>query len=242
MDVNRYLSQIVLKDIFPKGQKIISESSIIVIGVGGTGSAIAEMLVRMGVGKVTIVDDDRVEISNLNRQSLYDEDDLGMEKVIAAKNHLEAINSDVEIVAVNKRLDHVNARDYLAGNNVIMDGTDNYGSRGIINEYSIRLEIPWVFSAVEGYYGYVKAVIPRKTSCLACIGYPLKGESIPCSQTGVLPSAVHTVSSFASTLALRIILGMEVNGELIFIDAWNQSLQKMYLDINPECQVCGVKR
>ncbi len=242
MDINRYLSQIVLKDIFPQGQRKISESAAIIVGVGGTGSAIAEILARMGVGKITIMDDDRVEISNLNRQSLYTEEDVGEYKVSAAKGHLEEINSDVEIVAINNRLESKNASFHFPGNDVILDGTDNYGSRGIINEFSVKLGIPWVFSAVEGYYGYVKAIIPGKTSCLSCIGYPLEGESIPCTQTGVLPSAVHTVSSLASTIALKIILGIEEKGELIFIDAWKQSIQKLLLEINPECEVCGVKK
>lgn len=240
MKMDRYISQMVLKDIFPAGQKKINESSVVIVGAGGTGSVISELLVRSGVGIITIMDDDEVELSNLNRQSLYNESDIGKKKAIVAKEHLAKINSEVEVIAVTERLTRDNVIKYFTGKNLIMDGTDNYGARGVINESSVKLGIPWIFTAVEGHYGYVKAIIPFKTSCLACIGYPLNGESIPCTQTGVLPSSVHVVASIASTLALKVLLDKEVDGDLVFLDAWNPLIQKINLPRNNACRVCGV--
>ncbi len=242
MDLNRYLSQIVMPEIFPKGQRKISESSVIVVGVGGTGSVISELLVRLGIGKLSIIDPDVVEISNLNRQSLYDEKDVGRKKVFAALEHLHSINSDVKIIPYDEKLTRDNAQTRFAGTDVIMDGTDNYGARGIINEFSVKMNIPWVFTAVEGYYGYVKIIIPHKTSCLACMGYPLSGESIPCTQSGVMPITVFAVSAFAVSLAVKAILGNEVTGELNFVSTKDISIQKVMVDINPDCRVCGVRR
>ena len=239
MGMERYLSQVALKEIFPSGQKKIESASVVVIGMGGTGSSIAEMMVRMGVRDIKIVDDDIIEDSNLNRQAMYKESDIGLKKVDVAKAELLKINENANVDSIDQRLTFGNAEGILAKSTLIMDGTDNYNARSVINAVSYKLGIPWVFTAVEGTFGYVKAIIPGKTSCLSCFGYPDKGEAVSCTVQGVLPSAVRTVSSIAVTTAMKIILGNEKSGDLIYIDVWTPRMETMPIPRNEYCNVCG---
>ena len=239
MGMERYLSQVALKEIFPSGQKKIESASVVVIGMGGTGSSIAEMMVRMGVRDIKIVDDDIIEDSNLNRQAMYKESDIGLKKVDVAKPELLRINENANVDSIDQRLTFGNAEGILAKSTLIMDGTDNYNARSVINAVSYKLGIPWVFTAVEGTFGYVKAIIPGKTSCLSCFGYPDKGEAVSCTVQGVLPSAVRTVSSIAVTTAMKIILGNEKSGDLIYIDVWTPRMETMPIPRNEYCNVCG---
>ena len=239
MVLEKYLSQIAVKEIFPEGQKIIESSSVVVIGMGGTGSSISEILVRMGVQKITIVDNDTIEASNLNRQSLYMESDIGLKKVDVAKEQLVRMNENVTVNAIDQKLNFLNAEEILAGGDIIMDGTDNYSARNVINTTAFRLKKSWVFSAVEGTYGYVKAIIPGRTSCLSCFGYPDKGEAISCTIQGVIPSAVKAISSIAATTAIKVLIKSEQNGDLIYFDSWKPSLEVMPIPRNEKCKVCG---
>ncbi|MCL4447952.1 MAG: HesA/MoeB/ThiF family protein [Thermoplasmatales archaeon] len=242
MEMERYLSQVAIKEIFPAGQKIIESSSVAVIGMGGTGSSIAEMMVRMGVKKVTIVDDDTIETSNLNRQAMYGEGDIGLKKVDVAKMKLLRINPGAEVNAIDKKLDFVNADSILSFADLIIDGTDNYDARNVINVVSFRLKKPWIFSAVEGTYGYVKAIVPGRTSCLSCFGYPEKGAGVSCTIQGVLPSAVRAISALAVTTALKVMEGKELSGDLVYLDVWKPSMEILPIARNEECKVCGEKR
>ncbi|MGC8563054.1 MAG: HesA/MoeB/ThiF family protein [Thermoplasmata archaeon] len=242
MSMERYLSQVALREIFPSGQKKIESASVVVVGMGGTGSSIAEMMVRMGVKNIKIVDNDIIENSNLNRQAMYKESDIGLKKVDVAKAELLKINENASVDAIDQRLTFVNAESILENSTLIMDGTDNYNTRNVINVVSYRLKIPWVFTAVEGTFGYVKAIIPGKTSCLSCFGYPDKGEGISCTIQGVLPSAVRAVSSIAVTTALKMILGNETSGDLVYIDVWTPRMETMPIPRNEKCNVCGEKK
>ncbi len=239
MAMERYLSQISVREIFPAGQKLIESSSVVVVGMGGTGSAIAEILVRMGVRSVTIVDDDIVENSNLNRQAMYKESDIGLKKVDVAKAELLRINGEVSVNPIDQRLTFQNAEPILSQGDIIMDGTDNYDARNVINVVSFKLKKPWIFSAAEGTYGYVKAVIPGSTSCLSCFGYPNEGSGVACTAQGVIPSAVRAIASMAVTTALKVILKKEVAGELLYIDVWKPSMDVMNIPRNEDCKVCG---
>ena len=239
MEVERYLSQVAVREIFPSGQKIIESSSIVVVGMGGTGSAIAEMMARMGIRKITIVDDDTIEVSNLNRQALYKENDIGLKKVDVAKVELLKINNDVEVNAIDQRLTHYNAEEILSEGDIILDGTDNYNARGVMNGASFKLKKPWIFTAVEGTVGYVKAIIPGKTSCLSCFGYPDQGEGISCTVQGVIPSAVRAISSLAVTVALKVLMEREFSGDLVYMDVWKPTLETLPIPRNEGCKVCG---
>ncbi|MCL5681198.1 MAG: HesA/MoeB/ThiF family protein [Candidatus Thermoplasmatota archaeon] len=238
MDLERYLSQISIKEIFPEGQRKIADTTVLVVGLGGTGSVMSELLVRMGIKKIILVDDDTVELSNLNRQSLYSENDVGELKVEAARRHLISINEHLEIEMIPERLDIDNGENIIKKSDIVLDGTDNYTSRGIINADCIKLETPWIFSAVEGTSGYVKAIIPRVTACLSCMNYPEEGEAVPCTVAGVLPSAVHSIGALASSIAIKTILGKE-SGNLYFFDVWKPLLESVSIERNKSCKTCG---
>ncbi|MEM3534342.1 MAG: HesA/MoeB/ThiF family protein [Thermoplasmatales archaeon] len=236
---DRYLSQLAVKEIFPSGQKKIEHGTIVVVGMGGIGTSIAEILTRMGIGKLVIIDDDYVELTNLNRQSLYGENDIGRKKVEVAARVLRSINSEVEIVPVDKRLTFENAPSLFSNADVITDATDNYDARGIINDVAFRLKKMWVFSAVEGTFGYVKAIIPGKTSCLACFGYPTSGPGISCTVQGVIGPAVKAISSIAASLAVKLLVEGDDDGALVYLDVWRKSFESMIIPKNPTCRVCG---
>ncbi len=238
--LDRYLTQISFPKLFPEGQRKIRSTSVAVVGVGGTGSHISELMVRMGFGKVKIVDHDTVELSNLNRQSLYDEEDIGRPKVYAAHEKLTKINREVEVIPVNLKVTEENADEILGDVNIIMDGTDSFGTRGVLNKFSIEKEKIFIFSAVEGSSGMAKAIIPGRTACLECIGYPTTGDSIPCSVNGLIPSVVEIAASISVTLAIKSILGY-AEDEIIVFDSWDFSLEKIKTKKNPHCEVCGFK-
>ncbi len=242
MVMDRYLSQIAVKEIFPAGQKVIESSSIVVVGVGGIGSAVAEMLVRMGIKNITIVDDDLIENSNLNRQAMFKESDIGLKKVDVARAELLRIDEEISINVIDQKLSFYNAEDILSQADIIMDGTDNYNARNVLNVVSFNLKKPWIFSAVEGTYGYVKAIIPGRTSCLSCFGYPDKGEGISCTIQGVIPSAVRAIASIAVTTAVKVLLEKEMTGDLLYLDVWKPSLEIMSIPRNDSCKVCGERR
>jgi adenylyltransferase/sulfurtransferase len=241
MELERYLSQVAVREIFPSGQKVIESSSVVVVGIGGTGSAMAEMMARMGIKKITIVDDDTIESSNLNRQAMYKESDIGLKKVDVAKAELLRINSDVEVNTIDQKLTLYNAEEILSEGDLTLDGTDNYNARGVINVSSFKLKKPWIFTAVEGTFGYVKAIIPGRTSCLSCFGYPDKGEGASCTVQGVIPSAVRAVSSLAVTVALKVLLKKEESGDLLYLDVWKPSFEILPISKNEECKICGKK-
>lgn len=240
METGRYLSQIAVNEIFPAGQRKMESASVVVIGMGGTGSAAAELLARMGIGRIIIVDNDTIEMSNLNRQALYKEKDIGLKKVTVAERELREINGSIEVEAVDQRLNFSNAVQIMSRGDLTIDGTDNFTARNVINRTSIALNKPWIFSAVEGTFGYVKAIIPGVTSCLSCMGYPTEGEGVACTAQGVVPTAVRLISSIATTLALRVLLGENVDGSLTYFDVWKQSLERVEIVRDEKCPVCGV--
>lgn len=235
----RYLSQVAVKEIFPSGQKKIDSSSAAIIGAGGTGSAVAEILTRMGLGSITLVDDDTVESSNLNRQSLYKEEDIGLKKIEVAKRELNLLNAGTKVMTYDERLNFSNAGRILDSTDLIVDGTDNYDARNVINVVSFKLGKPWIFSAVEGTYGYAKAIIPGKTSCLSCFGYPDRGAGVACTVQGVVPTAVRAIASLAASLALKLLIEGDASGDLIYMDVWKPSFEVMEIPKNEDCKVCG---
>ncbi|MEM0141376.1 MAG: HesA/MoeB/ThiF family protein [Thermoplasmatales archaeon] len=237
----RYLSQLAVKEIFPSGQKKIESGSIVIIGMGGIGTSVAEILTRMGVGRLIIVDDDVIELTNLNRQALYREEDIGKKKVDIASSILQSINSEVKIVAVHDRLTYERAPSLLSLGDIIVDATDNYDARGIINKVAFKLKKMWVFSAVEGTFGYVKAIIPGKTSCLACFGYPDSGPGISCTAQGVIGPAVRAISAMAASLAVKLLIEGDDDGSLTYIDVWRKHFESLPIPRNPSCKVCGGK-
>jgi len=228
--LKRYSRQILFSPIGNRGQNKLSESKVSIIGCGGLGSNISNNLVRAGIGFIRIIDKDKIELSNLQRQQLFDEADIEKElpKTIAAKNKLALINSDVKIEAIVDEVNENNIKKYIEDVDLVLDGTDNFKIRFIINEACVKNNIPWIFGAVAASSGMVCNIIPGSGFCLKSIfkELPANFEGLNSSNAGILNSAVNIISSIQTTEAIKILIGdldSLIKG-LIIIDIWNLSL------------------
>ncbi|MGC8609014.1 MAG: HesA/MoeB/ThiF family protein [Thermoplasmata archaeon] len=237
-DDYKYARQMALRVFDENDIKKIRNSKVLLVGLGGVGSLIADLFVRSGIGKLTVIDRDYVTSSNLYRQNLYTEDDIGDPKVTAAKRRLSKVNGDVEIEAINAAFDASNAYELVSAADLVMDGTDNLTSRLIINDACVKASKPWVMASAIEIYGQVKAIIPEKTSCFRCYftGEPFAQPT--CADVGVLSSDVTLVSSIAWTLGIKILTGKEVNGDLYNIDVWQSAIDDVRIDRRPDCESC----
>ena len=208
--MNRYEKQILYSEIGAKGQKLLLNSKVIIIGCGALGTVIANNLVRSGVGFIKIVDRDYIELSNLQRQMLFDEDDLenNIPKAIAASQKLKKINSTIQIESIVDDVNSKNIEDLCSGMDVILDATDNLQTRYLINDISIKLNIPWVYGGVIGSTGMVHTIIPHKTPCLRCMFPEIApaGSVETCDTAGVLNPITSIVASTESMEAIKILL------------------------------------
>ena len=239
----RYSWQILFQPIGIEGQKKLVNSRACVVGMGALGTVIANHLVRSGVGFVRFIDRDLVEFSNLQRQTLYNEEDAvdHLPKVIAAKNKLIKINSSVEIDAVIADLNLDNAEDLLTGFDVIIDGTDNFFTRYLINDVAVKHKIPWVHGAAVSSRGMFQLLFPGKTPCYRCLfpNVPL-GLGETCDTVGVLAPLTNIIGSFEAMEAIKILVGAETNPNLEQIDIWDNS--NLQMDVsqgrNENCPAC----
>jgi adenylyltransferase/sulfurtransferase len=246
---DRYFKQSLLSEIGSSGQEKLMGSSVVIAGCGALGTSIASSLVRSGVGRITIIDRDYIEYDNLPRQILFDEEDIerGLPKAVAAAEKLQRINSSAEIVPVVADLTSVNIEKLVAGADLIMDGTDNFETRFLINEVSDKLKIPWVYAGVVATYGMIFAVIPGKTPCLNCFikEIPEPGSSPTCDTAGVLGTAVTMVTSLEVTEGLKILTGNydSLIGKLIYADVWLGTFSSFDIKkVGGDCPVCDLHR
>jgi adenylyltransferase/sulfurtransferase len=244
--INRYSSQIVFPEIGKEGQRKIEKAKVTVIGCGALGCIISNNLVRAGIGKIKIVDRDLVEMTNLQRQILYDEEDVKnkIPKSIAAKRKLEKINSEVEIEAIVSDVNFKNIEELIKNCDIVLDGTDNFETRFLINDACLKYGIPWIYGAVIGAAGSTMTIIPEKTPCLRCIieEIPLPGTLPTCDTLGVLNTIPNVIASLQTTETLKIIVGEKnLNEDLITIDLWTNSFEKMKIERKKDCPSC-VKR
>lgn len=241
----RYFKQILLAEIGEEGQKRLYGASAVVVGCGALGTVIANTLVRSGVGRVTIVDRDFIELDNLHRQILFDEEDIrrGLPKAIAAADKLRRINSEITIEPVVADLTAENIEQIVRGADIVLDGTDNFETRFLINDACVKLGIPWIYAGVVATYGMSFTIIPGKTPCLRCfIGeLPGPGDSPTCDTVGVLGTAVNMVASVEATEGLMILMGKQdaLIRKLIYIDAWQGTWNIYELKKDSKrCPVC----
>ncbi len=244
---DRYRKQTLFAGLGESGQERLLRSTAVLVGCGALGSVIAESLVRAGVGTLRIIDRDFVELSNLQRQVLYDEDDVQqrLPKVIAAANKLRRINSDVRIEPHVLDLNHTSILELVQGADVILDGTDNFETRFLINDASIQLGIPWVHGGCVGSHGQTMTIFPGKTPCFRCLmpEAPGPGAGETCDTAGVIAPAVQVVASLEVVAALKILSGQPelVSPELTILDVWDGSFRHIKLEsLRPElCPCCG---
>jgi adenylyltransferase/sulfurtransferase len=217
-----------------------------ILGCGALGTAQANALVRAGVGTLRIVDRDFVEESNLQRQILYDEADARerIPKAIAAARKLRQINSEVEVEGVVEDVDNRNIEKLISGFQVILDATDNFEARYLLNDASVKLAIPWIYGAVVSSYATTLTVLPGKTACLACIfSSPHEGAFDTCDTVGVISPAVSWAAAVQVTEALKILLGreQELHGAMLAYDIWKNQFQEIRPRRDPQCRVCGAR-
>ncbi|MDG6928218.1 MAG: HesA/MoeB/ThiF family protein [Nitrososphaerota archaeon] len=239
----RYSRQIVLDYIGPEGQERLGRSTALVAGVGGLGSFSAMELARMGVGNLILVDRDVVSYSDLHRQVLYDERDVGLPKVEAARRKLSTINSEARIEVYGSSVNNVELMDRLVKkSDVIVDGMDNMAGRYTINSLSVRNGRPYVFAAAIGLYGNVSTIIPGKTPCLEEFYGGLDDSGLPkCATSGVHPSIVYMTASICAHEAVNLLVGKTpgLASKLALIDLRSLSLQYVDLKKSDSCPVCS---
>jgi len=228
---DRYAKQRLFSDIGSDGQKAIGRAHVMICGCGATGSVLAETLTRAGVGSMRIVDRDFVERSNLQRQILFDERDATERtpKAIAAAARLRAINSDIEIEPVVADVGPENIRSLVDRCDLILDGTDNFETRFLLNDLSLETSIPWIYCGVIGSHGQTMTILPHTTACLRCVieEPPDPGAVETCDTAGVIGPAVMAVASFAAADALKFLAGRteQIRPRLLAMDVWDGSLR-----------------
>ncbi len=230
-----------------EGQQRLTDSRVLLIGCGALGCVLADSLVRAGVGHLRIIDRDFVELSNLQRQILFDEQDVidHLPKVIAAERRLRRVNSEVTIESIVADVDCSNIEEFSNGVSLILDGTDNFEIRYLINDVSLERRIPWVFTGCTGSVGQVMPVFPHQTACLRCLmpSPPPPGSTETCDTAGVLGPAVNVVASLQAAIALKILTGHadDVERKLTIVDVWTGSFRQVdvsNLRENSKCPAC----
>jgi adenylyltransferase/sulfurtransferase len=239
----RYSRQILFREIGEAGQRRLLNSSAVLVGCGALGTAQAALLVRAGLGRLRIIDRDFVEPSNLHRQTLFDEADArdALPKAVAAERKLHALNSGVAVEGVVADLTPSNAKEFLKGFPLILDGTDNFETRFLLNDVAIQTCVPWIYSAVVASYGVTFTIRPDITACFACLlEAGAVGAEETCDTAGVLNSAAQLVASLAATEATKLLLGRgdALDDRLRAIDVWSGRWQAIHVARNRDCRVC----
>ncbi|MGN4941673.1 thiazole biosynthesis adenylyltransferase ThiF [Bacillus cereus group sp. MYBK104-1] len=242
---NRYSRQELFSPIGEEGQQKIREKHVLIIGAGALGSTNAEMFVRAGVGTVTIVDRDYVDWSNLQRQQLYAESDVenNLPKAVAAKKRLEEINSEVRVKALVQDVTAEELEELVTNVNVMIDATDNFETRFIVNDIAQKYSIPWIYGACVGSYGLSYTILPSKTPCLSCLlqSIPLGGAT--CDTAGIISPAVSLVVSHQVTEALKLLVEdyESLRDGLVSFDVWKNEYSCMNVQKlrKHNCPSCG---
>ena len=241
----KYSRQMLFTGIGREGQEKLLASSAVIVGCGAIGAAAAGLLVRAGVGRIRILDRDFVELSNLQRQTLFDESDAAqsLPKAVAAERKLKAINAGVGVEGVIADLSSKNAEELLSGFDIILDGTDNFETRYLVNDFSVKANRSWIYAAAVASYGLTLTIQPGITPCLACLletpGSP--GLEETCDTVGVLGPIVNLIASIEVAEALKLLVGNEqnLNRRLISCDVWSGRFQSVRVARNPNCRACA---
>jgi len=242
---DRYSRQVLFKEIGAEGQKKLAEARVVIAGCGATGSALASLLARSGVGTLRIIDRDYVETSNLQRQSLFGEEDArdSVPKAIAAARQIGRFNSQIAVEPQVADLIPANADSLLGGCDLILDGTDNFETRYLVNDYAVKNSVAWIYAAAVASYAVTLNILPGETACLACI-FPEspRGTVETCETAGILNSAVNLVTAIASAEALKFLVGAraKMRRTLLSWDVWNNERAELAA-IHPRagCRACG---
>ncbi|RYM06547.1 thiamine biosynthesis protein MoeB [Sporolactobacillus sp. THM7-7] len=244
----RYSRQILFSPIGEDGQRNLRKKHVLLVGAGALGSANADILVRAGVGQLTIVDRDYVEWSNLQRQQLYTEEDAReqLPKAVAAKNHLNAINPEVSVHACVLDAAAADLEELAEDKDLIVDATDNFETRGVINDLSQKLTVPWIYGACVGSFGMSFTVIPGKTPCMHCLWKAIPLTGLTCETGGIIAPAVQMVAAHQTAEALKILVEDwdSIRQTFVTFDLWHNQYQSMNVTKakREDCLSCGKER
>lgn len=245
----RYSRQILFSGIGEDGQRQLLQSRALIVGCGALGSAQAESLARAGVGKLRIVDRDFVEASNLQRQTMFTEHDAAerIPKAVAAASHIREINSEIEVEPEIADVNYSNIERFVSGCAVVLDGTDNFATRYLINDACVKHEINWIYGAAVGSYGVTMTVRPHQTPCLRCVfeAAPPAGSAPTCDTAGVIMPIISVVAAVQVTEALKLLTGQteSLHRSLMQFDVWRNEWRKINPGPpSPHCPTCGLGR
>jgi adenylyltransferase/sulfurtransferase len=254
-DLARYHRQIIFPGFGQSSQERLLAATVVIAGCGATGTALSNLLVRAGVGHVRIIDRDYIELNNLQRQILFDEDDIAanLPKAEAAARKLRRINSSVTVEGIVADLNPGNVLDLIGDADLVIDGTDNFSTRFLLNDACLSLGKPWVYTGVIASYGMTATLIPdgavaklpgsrQATGCLRCFlpELPAPGTTPTCDTAGVIGPGVALLTAVASAEAMKLLSGQgELNPGIIHMDVWSHDYEKFILVRNPDCPACG---
>ncbi len=245
-DDSRYSRQILFPGIGPAGQALLARAHVAIVGVGATGAAAASLLARAGVGTLTLIDRDFVEPSNLQRQVLFDEADAAaaLPKAIAAARKIALFNSHITTIPLITDLIPANIHTHLAPAHLILDGTDNFETRYLLNDYAVQQAKPWMYAAALGAYAATMTILPGLTACLACLfPTPPSGPVDTCDTAGILASAVNLAASIQVAEALKLLTNQPnlIRRTLFSMDLWTSRHSEISTAApTPDCPVCGL--
>lgn len=237
--ISRYERHIILPEIGEEGQQKLSSAKAVVVGAGGLGSAVLYYLASAGIGHIKIIDSDIVEITNLNRQFIHFESDIGREKSLSAKEKLQQYNHEISISSVTVRLNDENIQEYLSGYDVVVSCVDNKPTRYLLNSSCVKSGIPLIDGGVRGFEGYTLTVLPGVTPCYHCI-FPVPDKST--AVTGVLGATAGVIGSMMAVQTIKVLLGIRMDSYFHYIDLFSFNIIPMQAQRNPDCPVCNSHR
>lgn len=243
-ELDRYARHIMLREIGGPGQKKLRKTKVLVVGAGGLGAPVLQYLAAAGVGTIGVIDDDTVSLSNLQRQVLFDEGQLGKPKVFAAQQRLKLLNPFVTVLPYNRRLTADIAEDLFTEYDLVLDGTDSFAARQIINAACAATKTPLVWGAISQWEGQVTVFDPASGApCFQCVfpKPPAEGQAPTCAEAGVVGALPGVIGSLMATEAIKLITGAGtvLKGELLIFDALEGQTRKIRIKRDPGCEVCG---
>jgi len=242
--LDRYSRQTLFGPIGKEGQQQLLASSVAIIGCGALGTILANNLCRAGIGRMVIADRDYIELNNLQRQILFDEDDIArrLPKAIAAAERLRRVNSEIKIEALVEDINADGIESLVQSVDLVLDATDNFETRYLLNDVSVKYARPWIYSGVIASYGVTMNIIPGDTPCLRCIfpEIPMPGTTPTCDTAGVLNGIVGAIAGVASTEAIKLLLKSEkVSRAMFWMDLWENTSERIELPRQLDCPACG---
>lgn len=238
----RYSRQIMLPEVDAAGQQKLLDARIAIVGMGGLGAPAAMYLAAAGVGHITIIDHDQVDLTNLQRQVIHSTNDIGKDKTASAQEYISSLNPDVMVTTINRKLDEAELAEATKDSNAILDCTDNFDTRFMINRVAVANAIPLVSAAVVRMEGQVTVFDPANDgACYRCLYDESGGEAETCSENGILAPAAGLVGSIQAVESLKTLLGIGKNlaGRLLLVDARNMEFREIKIKPDPQCPVCG---